>query len=154
MGGDYCLPFGDLSVNQYHKTKKLLKYCNAIFFNFIILGQEEDKIPESQDNETASGEKLTEDIPETSSQDVLSQESSQVPSEETSQDGVSQDANSEEINSEKANQETTVDDDCVEKIENIDDEKKDQDEVGKPEFETAPNVSVDELQEDHTQVNI
>lgn len=34
----------------------------------------------------------------------------------------------------------------------IADDKK-EDEVGRPEFETAPNVSLDESQEDHTQVN-
>uniref|UniRef100_A0A2A4K607 TRASH domain-containing protein n=1 Tax=Heliothis virescens TaxID=7102 RepID=A0A2A4K607_HELVI len=43
-----------------------------------------------------------------------------------------------------------VDDD--DKVEIIDSEdKKDNDEVGKPEFETAPHISVDENQEDHTQ---
>ncbi|XP_049693783.2 zinc finger MYM-type protein 3 isoform X2 [Helicoverpa armigera] len=41
------------------------------------------------------------------------------------------------------------DDDKVEIIDSED--KKDNDEVGKPEFETAPHVSVDESQEDHTQ---
>lgn len=29
-----------------------------------------------------------------------------------------------------------------------------QDEIGKPEFENAPNVSMDESQEDHTQVSL
>lgn len=32
-------------------------------------------------------------------------------------------------------------------------EEKRDDEVGKPQFETAPNVSMDEHQEDHTQVS-
>lgn len=35
-------------------------------------------------------------------------------------------------------------------VDNDGDEKKD--EVGKPEFETAPNISIDEPQDDHTQV--
>ncbi|XP_026735761.1 zinc finger MYM-type protein 3 isoform X3 [Trichoplusia ni] len=39
----------------------------------------------------------------------------------------------------------------VETVDNDDSELKKDDEVGKPEFETAPNVSVDEAQEDHTQ---
>ncbi|XP_068619525.1 zinc finger MYM-type protein 3 [Battus philenor] len=49
--------------------------------------------------------------------------------------------------------ESTSQEDNKEVIDSIDNEEGDEkrDEVGKPEFETAPNVSIDEPQEDHTQ---
>ncbi|CAH2054747.1 unnamed protein product, partial [Iphiclides podalirius] len=41
--------------------------------------------------------------------------------------------------------------DSVEEVADNEDREEKKDEVGKPEFETAPNVSIDEPQEDHTQ---
>lgn len=48
------------------------------------------------------------------------------------------------------------DDNDKEKVDDEDNEKEDKrdDEVGKPEFETAPNISMDEPQEDHSEVII
>ncbi|XP_075984349.1 zinc finger protein without children isoform X2 [Anticarsia gemmatalis] len=120
--------------------------------------ESEDKLEESQDSTITTDDKLKDDAPQTSSQDVFSQEStSQAQSEETSQDnsevnsqeGASQEAVP-ETSSEKTEEasQDVIDDDSVEKV---DEDKKDNDDVGKPEFETAPNVSVDEPQEDHTQ---
>lgn len=100
---------------------------------------------ETEDNESK--------IKKQSSQDIFSQEStSHAHSDELSQEGTSQETISLETNSEKLEEASqTNDDNCIEKIEHFDDDKKESDEVGKPEFETAPNVSVDEP-EDHTQV--
>lgn len=60
------------------------------------------------------------------------------------------------IKKDESNQESVYEsvDDQTKKVDQlkIADPKK-EDDVGRPEFETAPNVSLDESQEDHTQVN-
>ncbi|KAJ0172327.1 hypothetical protein K1T71_012300 [Dendrolimus kikuchii] len=80
---------------------------------------------ESQDSQLENTDKSLEKD-DTLSQDILKEES-------TSQDGTSQDGVDAADNREKGNDE------------------QEKNEVGKPEFETAPNVSIDDTNEDHTQ---
>ncbi|XP_035452613.2 zinc finger MYM-type protein 3 isoform X5 [Spodoptera frugiperda] len=138
-------------------------------------------IEESQDSELTADvdEKVKDELPqESTSQDEPSQEStsqdnsetnSQVNPEptETSQESIeaaTEDITIKQDEEAEKNESSVVEGSCeteaVEKEEKCEetkedvldnDDKKDNDEVGKPEFETAPNVTLDESQEDHTQ---
>lgn len=102
----------------------------------------------NQDSVTTLDEKLK-DVSGESSQDNFSQDTTtEVKSDEASQ--YDSEAVSQEINSEKIEQSQETDDDCIQNI-RTGDEKKDSNTIGKPQFETAPNVSLEEPLEDHTQ---
>ncbi|XP_022815319.1 zinc finger MYM-type protein 3-like isoform X2 [Spodoptera litura] len=141
---------------------KVLEESQDSELNADIVGKVKDELPqESTSQDEPSQESTSQDNSETNSQVNLeptetSQESTEAATEDIPiKPDEEAEKNESSISVEESSEREAVEKEekCEETKEDVldNDDKKDNDEVGKPEFETAPNVTVDESQEDHTQ---
>ncbi|CAH0677633.1 unnamed protein product [Spodoptera exigua] len=141
---------------------KVIEESQDSELNSDIVEKVKDELPqESTSQDEPSQESTSQDTSETNSQvnpepTEASQESTEAATEDipikTDEEAEKNDSS---VSVEESSERETVEKEekCEETKDDIldNDDKKDNEEVGKPEFETAPNVTVEETQEDHTQ---